>query len=178
MCPCTNMGGGHIAIRMKGGPLPASASNEQRLQRFVDTVTYNMHIPFDAKRFVEDMQGKGMTQRLAETQPQVERLMGLYKRHQDIRSVAAKLKCTQKALRKTCDEAVERFFSYDWARTSPLHCILISNAFQVSDSDEFPMDDPGLRMVFDIQACLRDALEMGSSRLDFVLELPEDPLEG
>lgn len=81
-----------------------------------------------------------------------------------------------KVIAKEGRAAIASFIACDWSTVTKAGILLIHNAFQVSDPQKYPIEDPNLSTTFNKGVdCLKSILDMGYSNTHFGWRLAMEP---
>ncbi|KAL4431362.1 hypothetical protein ABPG75_006618 [Micractinium tetrahymenae] len=173
LCACEGVEHGRDVVFVLDGPaLPEDASAEQRMERWLEHAQLHPTMMFDCRRFLDDMRARGILQAFSRLLPRLEAMAAHYCRddtaggYLNERGAAY----SKEQLRGEVLLAVRRFARFDWCWLTTFDMALVNNCYQASDPAHFPLEDPDLKLGFDVLGCLQQVYKFVSDRLSYCFE--------
>ena len=124
---------------------------------------------FDAQQFRHDMLEKNFLTVLDGEQTRLMTMMETYIQDH-LFSLTEQLKLNENQCKDLGHKAMTKFIQCHFANITRQDTILINNAYQSSDPIDYPVDDPYLRLIFDMVVVLDGVLQSVSKSFTYSLE--------
>lgn len=181
MCKCKDVSYGIDYIYKHLPPPPPSLTQLERLHRFVDLVSVSPSMKGFAASMWYRIEAEDLVDAIHERQTQLRQMMEDY--IEVLPTQPEKLTLAQiaaavggpsleeksasvqvKAIANEGRAAIDSFIACDWTTVTMVGIVLIHNAFEASDPQKYPTDDPILSTVYYKGVdCLKSILHMGYS---------------
>jgi len=172
-CQCEGLPHGNDYTFLSLEQPHANATSSDRLDRWASIVRLHPAAGrMDARRYVTDHKAN-LLRAFGARGDAIRRMMTLYSNNLedpaspaalDHMKTAAREETTE-AIKEICSNAVERFVTCNWSYMTKFDYMMVQNAFQASDSNEFPFDDENLKEIFVATTILGAMFDMCASNV-------------
>ncbi|KAK1743081.1 hypothetical protein QTG54_006678 [Skeletonema marinoi] len=195
VCSCEGVEYGSDYIFKNLPPPPPNLTPLERLRRFSDLVSVSPTMKVFAAHMWHQNEAPALIDALNETQTQNQLTRMVDEYIEMIRTQPEDLSLTQMAkivggppleeksasvqiemIAREARAAIASFIACDWPTVTKAGILLIHNAYQVSDPQKYPIDDPNLSTIYSKGVdCLKAILDMGYSNTHFGWRLAMEP---
>jgi hypothetical protein len=145
-------------------------NTHERFEHWTKLVTHHPKASaFDANQFFKDMLEKNFLTILDSQQSRLLTMMNTYTQ-ENLDILSNQFKQNQNQYQQLCKQALEKFLRCDFVHMTLVDVILLNNAYQSSDPIEYPIDDPQLKILYDMIAVLDGVLRLVSQSLTYSFE--------
>jgi hypothetical protein len=164
------------------GPSPdvGIEAKTARFREWANDIVRKHDIHFNVLQFVGDFLRRGVVQTLGDLRPTLTEMMRSYisGARDDLTMHAGEFGVSLDVMERTCANAMCKFLNFDFEELQKYEIIGCMNAFQLSDSARYSIDDVQLKAAFDLLECLEmisTLIQGGGSYVSLVGEHMDNP---